>query len=670
MLRLGGFLFLVFLSLTRAGLAEGVSAVDVAGVDLAGADVAGVDVLADLGITVTSGAAPGYVPDAVCGECHVDKWESFQEVGMGKSFRKATGAPVIEDFDHPPFYHAPSKRYYQIWRSGEAYWFRRYQLNAEGARIHQFEAQIDWILGSGHHSRIYLLHHANGDLYQLPLSWYSFGGADGEGYWEMAPGYEAADHFGLGRQVRQRCMACHNGFPDVALGSDQEGMPQSFPADLPEGIGCQRCHGPGEAHLRLLYSGEGAPEDIRAAIVNPADLPAEDRYGICYGCHMQPSVAVTPELRLGRGAYSFRPGERLVDYKVFLDIEDGHRPQEARFDINHHPYRMEQSACFLETQGQDNALGCLTCHDPHVKRPVAERAAHYRAACLSCHEVEDNGLPQLATGAPHPDVGPVGEAGIDCVQCHMPARRTQDVIHAVMTDHKIGVPQQSLSSLVAPMEKLPPDVVGITVRTQHPDFPADQAHLARIMGALRFSGYRHDEATTALVREVNRKDPGSHEPWLVLSRAMLAAGVSDQAKVAAERGLAHAPDNVLLRQQRALASFRLGDQQAGVDQLRAILADHPAFSISRFNLAVFLTAMGQLAEADVELSRLLDGNPNHWPGWRLRARIAEAEGRDQDAITAYLEALRVEPLATDVAAELAPLLEAAGVDPATYVPRD
>ena len=42
--------------------------------------------LATRGIHVTGGAAPGYVEDAVCGECHQDLAASFAAVGMSRSF--------------------------------------------------------------------------------------------------------------------------------------------------------------------------------------------------------------------------------------------------------------------------------------------------------------------------------------------------------------------------------------------------------------------------------------------------------------------------------------------------------------------------------------------------------------------------------------------------------
>lgn len=44
------------------------------------------DPLAARGYGVTSGAAPGYVDDLVCGSCHTDLYQAYQEVAMARAF--------------------------------------------------------------------------------------------------------------------------------------------------------------------------------------------------------------------------------------------------------------------------------------------------------------------------------------------------------------------------------------------------------------------------------------------------------------------------------------------------------------------------------------------------------------------------------------------------------
>src|SRR6185437_9078703 len=62
------------------------------------------------------------------------------------------------------------------------------------------------------------------------------------------------------------------------------------------------------------------------------------------------------------------------------------------------------------------------CHNPHDIPRGEEAAAHYTAVCRNCH------------GSTHAGDTP---AKTDCIGCHMPKRRSDDVVHVVMTDHYI-----------------------------------------------------------------------------------------------------------------------------------------------------------------------------------------------------------------------------------------
>ena len=44
-------------------------------------------------------------------------------------------------------------------------------------------------------------------------------------------------------------MTCHNSFPHFTLGSENKYQ------NVPSGIDCERCHGPGELHVSNVQSG-------------------------------------------------------------------------------------------------------------------------------------------------------------------------------------------------------------------------------------------------------------------------------------------------------------------------------------------------------------------------------------------------------------------------------
>src|SRR5436190_147663 len=135
------------------------------------------------------------------------------------------------------------------------------------------EKQIDFVMGSGNHARAYLNRTVRNALVELPLAWY----AENGGYWSMNPGYDLPDHEGFRRKIAYDCMFCHNGYPKIPAGHDRPFAESVYLDPLPEGIDCQRCHGPGRKHAELAKTARAKPDEIRKAIVNPARLSADRR---------------------------------------------------------------------------------------------------------------------------------------------------------------------------------------------------------------------------------------------------------------------------------------------------------------------------------------------------------------------------------------------------------
>lgn len=383
--------------------------------------------LAALRLPADGGAAAGYVDTATCRSCHHRIYDEYQKTTMGRAFYLPDPEKMVEDWsENNSYYHEPSQRHYEMTRRGDKFYVRRYQLDAKGRRIHQFEKQVTHVMGSGARARSYIHQTSNGRMVELPISWYAQ-----ENSWGMAPGYDKPDHAGFTRIITNRCMFCHNGYPFSAMKADRPGWDHdpSFIGEIPMGIDCQRCHGPGEEHIREAYNPTSL-ERVRKTITNPARLGAERQLDICMQCHLETPFR-TPKsvLRFGRSFYSYRPGEPLSDYIVHFDYEEG-AGHEDDFLIVSAAYRLRKSACFQ----QSSKMTCTTCHDPHESLPPSERAAHYRQVCLGCHEVESH------------------FQSADCTECHMPARRTKDVVRVVMTDHFIQRSKPD-RDLLAPLEE-------------------------------------------------------------------------------------------------------------------------------------------------------------------------------------------------------------------------
>ena len=124
---------------------------------------------------------------------------------------------------------------------------------------------------------------------------------------------------------------------------------------VPQGIDCERCHGPGELHVQRMLNGElvDTSTHIDYSIVNPKKLSLEAQFQICMRCHLQGNTVLSE----GKSFLDFKPGMELSEVMtVFVPrYED-----DNTFIMASHVDRLKQSACFTNSE-----MNCITCHNPH-----------------------------------------------------------------------------------------------------------------------------------------------------------------------------------------------------------------------------------------------------------------------------------------------------------------
>ncbi|MFA6955881.1 MAG: tetratricopeptide repeat protein [Thermoanaerobaculia bacterium] len=594
------------------------------------------DPLEALGLRELSGAAAGYVGDAACGECHAELAQSYRQVAMAQAFYRPSDAPSIETFGGKPFVHEKSGQRFEMTRRGGRIVFRRWQVAFDGKPINVFEQQVDWILGSGKHARTYLYRQPNGELYQLPVAWYAQ-----ENRWGMAPGYDRADHDGVTRRVRHECMYCHNAYPEAEADLRGYWRSQSFPESLPEGIGCQRCHGPGANHVRAALG--GSDDAARAAIVNPSKLDPRRRIEICYGCHMEPAVAMPGIRRFDRDVYGFRPGFPLAEYLLHLDVDDRARPRDERFEINHHPYRLEQSRCFLKSEGR---LTCLSCHDPHRVVPAEQRAQHYRVVCRECHALAS------CSGQKH-------EGPADCVSCHMPKRRTQDVVHVVMTDHLIRRTPGG-DELLAPRDESEPAFDDVTFVSGENAPEGAERELYRAAAVLRATGGESRAALSLLASALETAKPAEIEPYLDLAMALLRQRRFAELEATASAIVSRNPRDAQALEWLGVAKWAAGSRGEGLALLDQAIAIEPLREETLFNRGILTATAGASAQAAPYFEKAVALRPTFAAAWHRLGDARMAEGKTNDAVAAYKKALEIDPRRTDSYIAIGQALEKAG----------
>ncbi len=578
-----------------------------------------------------------YVDPGTCAECHQKIAQSFQNTGMGRSVYPASSANTIEDYKtHNTVDNQASGLSYTMLERDGKFYQRRHELGFDGQETNVVEQQIDYVVGSGNHARTYLHRASDGSLTELPVSWYT----ENQGYWAMSPGYDRRGQEDFRRTIPGECMSCHNGLPLSGKYPDRAVTGLSvFPKEIPAGIDCQRCHGPGGAHVRAARATPASSEAIRQAIVNPARLSRDRQLEVCMQCHLETSSSLVPNeiRRYGRAMNSFRPGEVLGDYKLYFDRTSA-TGQNDRVEIVNAAYRMRMSACFRSSQ-----MTCLTCHDPHQSYRSATSTAHYLAVCQGCHQavVHKASLP----------------AGTDCLSCHMPKRRTDDVVHAVMTDHYIQriKPDRDLLAPKAEVADDPAGHAGIALYYPASKSASDELYVAS-------AEVKHGTAAgiAHLQSAIANNSPQEPEFYLDLGDGYDKAGKEDEAIHWYQEALRHKPDFRPAEKQLGAALITNGQFARAIDVLQRAVAVPPEDDAILTDLGNAYLRQRSFEKARQALMHALEINPQQPEAENLLGLVAIQKNDPTGAEPHFRNAIRNQPDFAEAHHNLANLLARAG----------
>jgi Tfp pilus assembly protein PilF len=542
---------------------------------------------------------PQYVGDGSCRECHRTISDSYRRTAMGRAWYLPTAENVVEDYtQNNHVYDARRDLHYQMIARDGQFFQREYRLDDSGAVVHELVRQVSYIVGSGDHVRSYA-HDAGGYVTQLPISWYSE-----KRLWDLSPGFEYFNHR-FDRPLSASCVACHNSYPEYVTAT------QNKYTSMPSGIGCERCHGPAEWHVREQAEDWEPPTPVPGAlsadrtIVNPARLPLDRRDAVCFQRHLQGEVQFPfPD----RHEFGFRSGLRLADYRSdYVAATD----DAEQCGIASHAARMVQSRCYTESQGR---LQCTMCHDPHIPLQEVPPGA-YRQSCLQCHGAD-------SCRRVH-DSSPADREG-QCVVCHMPRGPTSNVSHTVFTEHRIR------------RRPAPPS----------PDSPAQAGHAVKPAWVVLRDFWKDTRCAT-------EREGIAHVAYALSKggRPNLDRGI-ELLQQAGMRGELHRDGWRKL----GLAALTLRDPVRAATALEKAVAIDPADAMSHMGFGFARQAVGDVVRARAQLETALRLAPDQLEAYPAAATLWLATRQPERARELLEESLRRNPDQAPVAAMLGSLL--------------
>jgi predicted CXXCH cytochrome family protein len=620
-------------------------------------------VLALSGVSAAS-AAPDYVGTASCASCHADEVAAWQGSHHALAWTLPDETTVLGDFDDASFEHRGVVTRFS--RDGAAFVV---ETDAADGTIQRFE--VVGVAGIAPLQQ-YLLETEPGREQSLDIVW----DVEEERWYHLYPDQELQPGDGMHwtgpfKSWNARCAECHA--TGYERNYDLEARRyQSRQAE--RGVGCEACHGPGEAHLAWAADPENAGLDRWPGLTDqgftidfsPAAPTAEIEQ--CAACHSrrEPFLDGNP-----------LPGTAFDDaYRLSLLREGLYHPDGFILD------EVYVYGSFLQSKMHAQGVRCSDCHEPHS----AELRAEGNAVCTQCHSPAGNErFPTLRPAdfdSPEHHFHEAGTEGAACVSCHMPDRPYMGIDWR--RDHSFRIPRPDLSLKTGAPNACTDchtdrgdEWAAAAVSEWFPDTDRTATHFSETFHAARSDPagsaaalltLAHDDALPGIVRataldllngvadETIAADSvdllADPDPLVRAAAVELQRGAAPMDRVqrlvplltderrsvrmAAARGFLGAP---IARLPDAIEQ----DWRAAIDEWRdslAAKADFPEAHLAIGGAALVMRNM-DAAEAAFREAVLLD--PQQVAAWRMIARIRAAVGDRDGAVQALDDGLAANP---------------------------
>jgi Tfp pilus assembly protein PilF len=337
-----------------------------------------------------------YLGSSQCYRCHEAFYEKWSTSHHGKAM-EAFSASLAQSLE-------PMKEPIQV--GGEKFIVVFDDQGGLLKSVSECGEETEWRLRhsfGGRNVRYFLIPTEKGKLQVAPLAyyvhkgeWYDATGSMVRDFQDGGP-EDAALHW-TDRQLtfNTSCHDCHVSQLHKNYNPEDDSYTTTWKE---EGINCETCHGPAEAHVLAAEEAERRGETLTSDNLKllrfHEDLDMAQRDAACGPCHAK-AVMLT---------YDFTPGELFFDHYDLTSYEDRDFWPDGR-DLGENYTQTGWMANPCATSGQ---LECIHCHTSSGRFRFEDEP---NKACLPCHKKR---VADIESHSNHPV-----DAGVNCVDCHMP----------------------------------------------------------------------------------------------------------------------------------------------------------------------------------------------------------------------------------------------------------
>ena len=366
---------------------------------------------------------PAYVGSETCADCHLEATEAWKGSHHEKAWTPTTPQNVLGDFDDAVFGHKGITS--RFFKDGETY-----MIESDGPDGELTRYPVHSVVGIEPLQQ-YLLETEKGKLQSFDVVW----DTEERRWYHLYPDQELFAGNGLHwtgpyKNWNARCAECH------ATDFDKNYSPEdrSYASTQQEiGVGCEACHGPGEAHLEWAGKLETSKEPWTGLSETGFTVDLSEGGEVllqqCAGCHSrrEPLDDGNP-----------LPGTPFHDAYRLSTLREGSYHADGQILDEVYVY-----GSFLQSKMYAKGVTCSNCHEPHS----AELRAEGNGVCTQCHSEAGNpgfsSLLQQKYDDPSHHFHEQGSKGAQCKSCHMIERTYMGIDGR--RDHSFRIPRPDLS---------------------------------------------------------------------------------------------------------------------------------------------------------------------------------------------------------------------------------